>query len=457
MNNLTLNEGQKAAIDSMIDFVAKKEKDFFCLIGSAGTGKTTTIQQLLDKLPEKKICFTAPTNKAVRVLKKMAVEKGLNVQCLTIFSLLGLSVTVMGDKEVIKSGGKSSLDKFDIVVIDEMSMINSELLTYIHRAVNMATGGTQVIMMGDAAQLPPVGEILSPTFAISNKAHLTKVMRQKSENPILGLCTDIRHAIEDGATVPPAIEPATNEAGTIGVHVMSGAMFQEWMPSAFSNENFDQNYDRFRVVAWRNKTIDFYNAQIQAIRYPNLELPFAIGEPVVFSSPLHRISTYLTHTAATRLPNDWDEILLSTESEGIIENIERLERFIFAPTPEQEPFTPFEIERYAITCKMLGSDEPAITCTITDKAQLAKLLSFVSARIKESANSFTWFTFWMLKKYFSDVRPAYAMTCHKSQGSTFENVFVDAKDILTNPNKDEALRCLYVAVSRASHNIVVNV
>jgi len=49
------------------------------------------------------------------------------------------------------------------------------------------------------------------------------------------------------------------------------------------------------------------------------------------------------------------------------------------------------------------------------------------------------------------------MTVHKSQGSTFENVFVDAEDILANPNREEALRCLYVAVSRASHNVIVNI
>jgi exodeoxyribonuclease-5 len=48
------------------------------------------------------------------------------------------------------------------------------------------------------------------------------------------------------------------------------------------------------------------------------------------------------------------------------------------------------------------------------------------------------------------------MTAHKSQGSTFENVFVDVQNIWRNPNKEEAMQCLYVACSRASHHLILN-
>jgi len=448
--SITLNDQQQAAIDGMLDFIATGDQPFFTLVGAAGTGKTTTIQHLIKALPNKRICFTAPTNKAVRVLYTMMLANNLDVPCLTIFSLLGLRVTLQKDKEVIKSGGKSQLDKYDIVVIDECSMVNVELLGYINRAIKLAD--TMIIFMGDRCQLPPIGEATSSVFAIANRAELTKVMRQRSENPVLGLCTDIRHAIEDGATTLPPITPTQNQSGDMGVHIMSGQLFNQWMPSAFSQENFDKDYDRFRVIAWRNKRVDAYNQQIQAIRYPDLNAPFAVGEPIIFSSPLHRLSTQADYDFSQSVTAGWDEILCSTESEGIISSITLVNPLYFKMSQDT-----FELSRYLITCTMLSGESTTVSCVIThDKNALKSVLDRI-ARDIGNGGEMTWFTFWLLQKYFADVRPAYCMTSHKSQGSTFENVFVDAQDILSNPNREEALRCLYVAVSRASKNVVVNV
>lgn len=451
MTTITLNDQQQAAIDAMLNFINHGEHDFFTLIGPAGTGKTTTIQHLIHQLnPNTRICFTAPTNKAVRVLQKMASANALAVKCLTIFSLLGLRVTLQKDKEVIKSGGKNQLDKYDIVVIDECSMVTVELLSYIHRAVRASD--TVIIFMGDRCQLPPVGESVSPVFAINHRAELTKVMRQRNENPVLGLCTDIRHLIEDNSNAMPSILPAQNDDGTMGVHVMSGQLFKQWMPSAFSVENFDQNYDRFRVIAWRNQRVDAYNQQIQRLRYPQLTLPFAEGEPIIFSSPLHRIATQADYDFSQSVSAGWDDILCPTESEGIVQAIQPVEPLYF-----ELPSTTVTLPRYLLTCRLLLAEELSVSCVVTDdKATLKKLLDVIARAINEGG-TMTWFTFWLLQKYFADVRPAYAMTAHKSQGSTFENIFVDAQDILSNPNREEALRCLYVAVSRASQNVVVNV
>ena len=461
MSDIQLNDEQQAAIIAMLAFIKAENEKFISLIGAAGTGKTTTIQYLLEQVTDNtKVCFTAPTNKAVRVLKKMAVQKKLNVECVTIYSLLGLKVTMQKDKQVIKSGGKNKFDKFDLVVIDEMSMCNTELLRFIHRAVDFSYG-TQVVFMGDACQLPPVGEAMSPAFSINNKVHLTKVMRQRNESPILGVCTDLRYAIENGATTIPSIVSMTNTEGTIGVHVMRGQAFTDWMPSAFSNANFDSNYDRFRIIAWRNKTVSAYNKYIQALRYPNLTTPLAVGEPIVFSSPLHAISGNREFCSETPILAGWDTILASTEAEGIVEAIEQIQPYTFAPTQQHMSngfnFRPFTLSRYAVTCRMIDGDDPLVTCTVTaDKDEIKNILNFISDNISRNTGGFTWFEFWLLQKYFADIRPAYCQTAHKAQGSTFENVFVDAIDILANPDREEALRCLYVAVSRASHNVVIN-
>lgn len=460
---IILNEDQQNAVQGIVKFVKAKERNFMCLLGAAGTGKSQTVNYLLEHLPAgTKVCFTATTNKAVKVLKTMAAKKNLSVECITIHSLLGLSMQFKDGKESLKSGGRSQLSRFDLVLVDESSMVHTELLGYIHRAVN-ASGRTQVLFIGDANQLPPVGEKLSPVFAFDNKVMLTKVVRQAQGNPILNLCTAIRTEIDNGTFDVPAIIPATNKAGNIGVHVMSGDLFQQWMPSAFSHKNFNVDYDKFRVVAWRNDTVNRYNDVIQRLRYPDLGVPFAVGEPVVFSKPLHAIAQKADFAMDVPTPQGWDNILCSTESEGIINDITLLSPFELKPSAEQIArgfnFRPFSIDRYAVKVKMFDSDDDdeGISCVITnDKKQLKSMLDFVSTHAKNGSGNFVWFDFYRLQRCFADLRPGYCLTVHKSQGSTYSNVFIDAKDVLSNPDKEEALRCLYVAVSRASENVVIN-
>ena len=66
-----------------------------------------------------------------------------------------------------------------------------------------------------------------------------------------------------------------------------------------------------------------------------------------------------------------------------------------------------------------------------------------------------WPHFWGFKESFADLRPSHALTSHRSQGSTYTNVFVDANDILCNRNSVEALKSLYVSVTRAAKSVVI--
>ena len=64
-------------------------------------------------------------------------------------------------------------------------------------------------------------------------------------------------------------------------------------------------------------------------------------------------------------------------------------------------------------------------------------------------------TFWALKELFHDVKYAYAITAHRAQGSTYENVYVDYQDILMNRERREAFQCLYVACSRPTTKLIL--
>lgn len=93
----------------------------------------------------------------------------------------------------------------------------------------------------------------------------------------------------------------------------------------------------------------------------------------------------------------------------------------------------------------------------SELSRLASILNRKAAAAKRTSSSFPrkliWENFWSTKDLFNSVRYGWALTCHRAQGSTYDNVFIEQYDILSNKNPDEAHRCLYVAESRASKNV----
>lgn len=451
---ITLNDQQEAAISALVEFVDKGLTETFTIKGYAGTGKSTSIQVLLERLKaakiEKKVIFTAPTHKAVKVLRRMASEKGIDeVGFSTIHSLLGLKIKQVGDKqtlEPLKQARKNDpLREVQIVVVDECSMIGGELFTHIMNSLKFYD--LQYIFMGDPAQLPPVGEKESPTFEYTeNRAALTKVMRQRGENPVLGVCTDIREAFSRGDVRLPQIIPGMAEDGSVGVSVMSGSLFAEWMPTAFNHDNFDGYPDRFRVIAWRNDTVERINNLIHKIRYPQCIEWLAEGEPIAFTKPMQN-SSLLSPVEGVKQ----DEIIVQTDFEGEVVACVDSVHPSFATIPAWLVTAKIETGElhtfYALDS--IGSQIREVTM----KQIANQNRGFERAGQKELVN---WWPYYELQQAFAAIRPAYCVTAHKSQGSTFENVFVDVLDIWANPNKSEALQCLYVACSRASHHLIVN-
>lgn len=177
------------------------------LTGYAGTGKTFVVQQLLKHLKEtgqkQKIVFTAPTNSAVKVLKDMAKSQGLEVDCKTTYSLLGLKEQtdkLTGQKSYARDKKEVAQHlKYNIMVVDEASMLNKALREEVLKASQQ---GVKIIYMGDRAQLPPVGESESLVFQIENRADLTEVMRYGGD---LGkVAESIRNNLETDKLEPSA-------------------------------------------------------------------------------------------------------------------------------------------------------------------------------------------------------------------------------------------------------------
>lgn len=386
-------------------------QDYYCLKGYAGTGKTTVITYWIkEKKPKGKIVLTAPTNKAANVLRDKAREIRLPVDVRTIHSLLALKMQWQEDKQVLVPDNKGE-DKFGDyawVVVDECSMLNKELMAFICRAREFHKN--KVIFMGDPCQLPPIGEKGSKAFDPPSQSELTDVMRQAKDSNILSLSIYLRKLILSERPSYPAKLFEFVDDKSVFYHPVS--KYEEDILKAFVDA--EDNKD-IRHLAWTNAVVNTWNNRIRDRIYGFDREEWTEGEQIVTTSPV--IDPYEGGILFTT------DTLLEIEEEPVL--------------TERE-----DVECWQLICK----DQPLYVVTDTGQRQflLTKKLKLAEAK----ADKKKWRDFYTFMETFSSVKPAHSLTVHRSQGSTFDDVYVSFANILANPNRKESLQCLYVAVTR---------
>lgn len=427
---------QQDVIEKMEEFYAnrKRQGEYFLLSGFAGTGKTFSISHFVRKIPKAKVALTAPTNKAVRVLERMASAAGLSIETLTIHSLLGLVVQQQQDSQVLKKKRKSRLNDYSLVVIDECSMVNKEL--WQHLEDEITSSSAKIIFMGDPAQLPPVNELESPTFGISLKAELIDIIRQDSGNPIIELSAAIRDKMKTGNIIN-VDEFRRKQGDRTGVSLMVGEKFEQWFPTAFKSELYMNDPDSFRVVSWTNRKVFEFNRSIRGMLFGSYpEQPFVQGERVITAGPVYEISS-----------DKKNRIILNADTEGTI---------LQCVKSTHPWYMNDEISVWETIFQPFNSDEKVVVYILNDdeKDKFARKTNHLATQARSGDGQ--WGEYWKLKNAIADLRSCHAITVHRAQGSTFQNVFIDSQNILSNPNRQEALQCPYVAVTRAAKNVILN-
>jgi ATP-dependent exoDNAse (exonuclease V) alpha subunit len=188
---------QEQALKAILEFL-DSDQTLFLLGGYAGTGKTTLVSLLVKALVSvgKRIALTAPTNKAVNVLQRMAAQNSLaGVDFFTIHQLLGLGMVTRAGEKVLERISSSYVHAFHVVFIDECSMIGEQLWHWIEDAASLYAPRLKIVLMGDPAQLNPVNEKKSPSFSVTNRAVLKQVVRQGANSPLLEFVTTCRQAV----------------------------------------------------------------------------------------------------------------------------------------------------------------------------------------------------------------------------------------------------------------------
>lgn len=414
-----LNPEQSAAIEQMLAWFESDSK-YFLLRGYAGTGKTFTARAFADEV-RGRLVFTAPTNKAVKVLRQSLTDEKYKPECRTIFSLLGLRLEANGEvKELSAPEDPIDLTQYAAVIVDEGSMVNEAVMQHIRYAADST--GVKFLFMGDSAQLPPVGEKASAIWAIDDGAKLETVMRH--DNQILALATAIRKVVDHPA---PRVGMKADHDDHEGVWYVSAAEFE----SRFRDEALAGRCllpTQVKAIAWRNVRVDTLNRLARSALFTDPSVPWYPTDRVVFTAPAKDLD---------------DNTVATTDDEGAI---------VRAVEDYHPVYGEFPIWR--LTIDIDGGQTVAARVLHQDgvRAFNVKVEALAAAA---KADRRKWRYFWDFKDAFHQVRHAYAITAHRSQGSTYEAAYVDWRDILLNQNRQEAYRCLYVACSRPKKRLIL--
>lgn len=430
---MALNQDQQAAVEWLLHMILETDEPASTLVGEGGTGKTYCIMKLAEMLVEAglKVVFTAPTNKAVKQLEKAAREYGLSlneVAFQTTHSALGLALLPNEDRKSAVRMGKGVIGIFDVAVVDEASMLSRYAL-YNHLLPEAKHFGTKLVFMGDDMQLPPPKEPVSPVFQEFKQFRLSQNMRQK-EGQLLTINGTLRAAMMANRPFQmPELEG--NQ-----VQAIKAADFKKQVAQAFTLET---DLEAQRVLAWSNKRVNELNHAIRQRLYGKNCPRFAEGERVVTGSPI-------------KDPDN--QILLGTDEECWIHHIDE-ESSVYSEVTHEDYRTirlvlkPIYAEVETVIVEVLHHDED-------DRFQEQLSLIANEARRDKINARRIWADFWAFKETFADIRYCYCITVHRSQGSTYDRVFLDVKDILRNRNRVERQRLLYVGSSRPRHELLTN-
>jgi ATP-dependent exoDNAse (exonuclease V) alpha subunit len=446
---LPLKAGQAAAFEQMKIFFRLRDEGMFLLQGYGGTGKSYLSNELISHLraeyPFRSIAVTAPTHKALKVIRNFVTEK---VDYSTTHALLGLREFIDHDgKQVFrqdKTLAKIPIDDYRIVIVDEASMLDDYLFDLLVTYVE--NDHKYVLFIGDPLQIPPVNHVSSMPFNKEVReqfnietAVLRDIIRQKEGNPIIELSMEIRKAISRPVCL---VNHDSNINGLGGVRFVKydqkESFLEEEIYPLFKSEIYKENPDYVKIIAWTNKTVDSYNREVRKRLFGEGVGKICKGDLLIANGPILEDKKVLVRN------NEEMRVLEYSlhENDSLVDGhpIKYYSAHVAMVDREEENL---------INILHEDSDKEfnSILQLLADYAKTCKKGSFHAAS--------AWTDFYKLKQYFADIKYGYSQTTHKVQGSTYINAVVMEYDMSKNSNAYESNRILYTACTRPSDNLYV--
>lgn len=453
---LQLTADQQAAIEGILqDITQPGATPVLC--GYAGTGKTVTTAALVSRLSDmgKRVVVATPTHKARSQVERALARCGAErFEAVTVARLLGLKQ--YRDKQTGKetfrpdSGGKNMLSKteewdddekevvkirrIDVVIVDETSMLSSDLYDLLLSELE----GRPVVFVGDDRQLLPVKEteVCKAFTEGSSLYRLTEVLRH--DGAILNLATATRQLALGRARF------ASADGG--GSRVVAYRSREQWgaalLEMAASHEAMNDP-DFCRALAYTNDSVNMINTRIHQRRYGMDAPQFVEG---------------MTCVTVDAIPDPMGTApLLNSTVDVLIQEAIR-EPHLFTDTGDLMTDEPWDTWELTVT----GDFAMAKTFRVIaaeDEQRWQKWLKDLADQAREASGqqrSELWDLFFRRKDCVGKLQPASALTVHKSQGSTFQHVFLHW-DIDGRGSQPTAVQnqLSYVGITRAAEGLHV--
>jgi len=451
---MILTSGQLNAIEVVGNFLNTPYKfetnDIITLTGPAGSGKSTTVKEIIRKSNLRQIAVSAPTHQAKTVINRMTGYPGETIQ-----ALLGLRPnTNMEDFDptnvMFMPQGQERISKYNVVIIDECSMIGG----YINNLIKKLSKEykVKILFIGDKYQLPPVEKNktdfkISPTFTDYPQVALTEIVRQADSNPVNELIYTATQDVINGTDffLPKVlkIQDTFNELGE-GYLLRKGPAYIEEILKHYKSEEAHQDPYDTKLLAFDNTTVTAVNGFLRKRLNPSVEL----------IAPGDIIKGYNTVGEETDVPPYYSSHIRNSE-DYIIKDVQIKE------------------------IKVLKQYYKVYECTVVGNSQILTMLhpdskiDFEIELVQRHTNGVqfrSWKPFYEFKNKLlvnyevfnnyndkvckKDFDYGYCQTTHKSQGSTYNNVgiYIPSFKKCFHPFTRRSL--LYVAASRTSKTLL---
>ena len=462
---------QLKAYDELMKFIDSPfdSKDYKrALIGAAGTGKTFLVRALLSNstLSYSLIGLSAPTHKACRVLGESIHISGIKVN--TIQSDLGLRLNFDIDKfdpnnPPFDPKGKIKIGNYKLYIVDEASMINSRLCIFLEKTC--VSNKCKIIFIGDDSQLAPVGEKYSSAFRNIKSYSLKQIVRQGEDNPVSYLLEllryDINHKTYKFLNYIQRFKEQFNADYTKGYQVCDANTFNQTVYNNFNDEELTRNVDYAKVISYTNLNVSSWNKFIRNSIIADSDKSILTKNDLIIS--------YVT------IVNEFNDCVIKNSEEYIINDIQNFTDSRYDKNGLKGFLVKFQaIHGGDITTPLFVIDHTD-SYTVQRYVQINNSMIEAAKTARANIRNEKWKSYFAFKEYcllmVNILSPdgkiitsrsldyGFALTSHKSQGSTFDTALVDVNDIVFDKygqpytDAEEVNRRLYVACSRCKNKL----
>lgn len=462
---ITYNKEQQSAIVNAVSFL-KTNTDptqYYVIEGKAGTGKTTIAKEILKEFEDEQIYVAAVSHKAKGVIKSSFGDDTRGKKFFSIAGLLGMKGINDNDTQTTKFQVGLKVPLLDnppaLLVIDEASMITEDVLKKIIDINSSLSRPFQMLFLGDIGQIQPIRDeqsefyrthkdLLNKKSDIFNSKHKSKLItrvRQGEANPILPYAD---YFWENSQKENPELNPTQ--------HIVRNNQITDKGSLLFSNSESEVLNSVIKAV--KNAVEKGLTNHVKIVTYhvnEKTELNQKIHEALFGKDSDYSNGDMLILNSPYDLPDV--NATMENSSEIQIKSIQDTDVDEFGVHT-------LYLETNGTAYTRTGNEQKDCVIQVVSRndiglynQKLQELASYAKRQTNRALKKQAWSDFWEYKGRYADVDFGYAITAHKSQGSTYDIVVVDEKDIMgtTATSNQEKSELIYTALTRPRKTAIV--